>query len=420
MSILELARSNYVESLPLRESSFPEDSNRWPIFRAEMAQAIRRFANEAEAIRYAQTRGIFDHRVPAAGLPRDLALYRHVLRHEYPHYAESIDTFAESPHSVGESLAVLNGKAGKVSVSNVLYWHMFPILTCLTYKSQVARICEIGGGYGGAARLWLTNPIRSLENYTIIDLPESLFFAECFLRASLPDYRVVYCRSEADCDNSQAHTIYLVPHVYFGVTGRMKFDLICNTGSIGELSDDWGKFWADWICRQQCDVFYSHNYFGTPIDKLYEGRSVLSPRVPRGWRVAHLRINVPLQLLQSVERNAAELILVRAPSSASKRWIYEVQRFQEPEALSLRDFAYYVLNLPDEGEADVFAETRFLRRCLSSLKYFPKELLYLAKRISSSPFFEALAIADRALVEDLQSRLETSFRSNHPAGPFST
>ena len=70
--------------------------------------------------------------------------------------------------------------------------------TCATRIAKLDQICEIGGGFGAPARLFLTNGYRRPRSYVIADLPESLFFAECFLRATLGNDRVRYVGAAMD------------------------------------------------------------------------------------------------------------------------------------------------------------------------------------------------------------------------------
>ena len=55
---------------------------------------------------------------------------------------------------------------------------------------QIERMVDIGGGYGALARLiLLTYPNIK---YCIVDIPETLFFAELFLAHEFPNKQLVY------------------------------------------------------------------------------------------------------------------------------------------------------------------------------------------------------------------------------------
>jgi len=412
MDILSEARSNYTTAASCQATDQPKNSNRWTLFQEDMRSLIRAHGDISEAIAHAQTCG-FDHRGVIAGNESKILLLRHVLFYEYPHFAGYIDKFSDSPVSIPATLAKLgNGQL----VSDIMYFHMLYILTSLTFQPQIETVCEIGGGYGGPARLWLTNPIRRIKNYTIVDLPESLFYAETFLRAACPDAEIVYCKSERDCRNDKNNTFYLVPiHLAQG-TAAMRFDLITNTGSLAELSDEWVDYWSKWLQAQQCNLFYSHNYFGIPVGKLFEARNIIAPATPPGWRVGQLRMNHPLMILTSADRNSAELLLTRTLSAKNRNWIYQIQRLQEEERLTLREFAYYLFNLPDPEHLDVYQELKMLKKAIADLRFLPKELLYLVGRIESSQAFGLLKKDQVQYVRDLSTKLKEIYAANFPQG----
>ena len=77
-------------------------------------------------------------------------------------------------------------------VAGPLFAHMRFYCTCVTRIAKLDQVCEIGGGFGAPARLFLTNSYRRPHSYVIVDLPKSLSFAECYLRATLGNDRVRY------------------------------------------------------------------------------------------------------------------------------------------------------------------------------------------------------------------------------------
>ncbi len=415
MDILTQARENYRAASRQSDdlkSNLPANSNRWSLFQEDMRRLIEAHTTVAQAVQHAQTCG-FDHRGPIAGNEKKILLCRHCLIYEYPQFAAAIDKFSDSKVSIPSTMAVLD--EGPL-ISDMLYFHISYILAALSYRSDFDTVCEIGGGYGGPARLWLTNPIRPLRNYTIVDLPESLFYAEVFLRAACPDHKIVYCREPRDFTNTAERTIYLVPIHLAKLTCTMQFDLITNTGSLAELSDEWVHFWSRWVDTQRCNLFYSHNYFGIPVGKLFESRNIVAPITPAGWRVGSLRTNPPLMLLQSSERNVLEVFLFRSGLSANKRWPYDAMKLQQPEKMSLRDFAYGLLNLPPLEEIDVAAELSFLDRAVADLHFLPKELIHLVDRITSAKTFGELSAGDQERVQTVSQQLKATYDANYPQG----
>ncbi len=74
------------------------------------------------------------------------------------------------------------------------------------------QILELGSGYGGMARVLST--YKPDAKFTLIDLPESLFFAYIYLKVHFPEKRVVYVSSEDEIfDNVKTADFLLVPSV---------------------------------------------------------------------------------------------------------------------------------------------------------------------------------------------------------------
>lgn len=246
---------NAAPSPPLPLSTHWADSVR------RMADAIPAFSTAEQVIHYAQRETGFDHRkIVDTSL---LEIYEGSLRSEFPHFADAMNTFAESSFSIKETLALW----GKRLVSNVLYYHIRPILQCLTYVENPRMVCEIGGGYGAQARLWLQNPINRPNTYLIVDIPESLFFAETFLRSNLDDPKILYVTDSTPIDQAvvEQHSIVFCPIPYVSALSNLKLDLCMNIGSFQEMPDDWVGFWMDWVGQLDCRYFYSMNYFGQPL-----------------------------------------------------------------------------------------------------------------------------------------------------------
>jgi len=414
MNILTEARNNYLKvgDCASATTDQPENSNRWTLFQQDMKRLIEAHGDVSQAITHAQTCG-FDHRVAIAGIEQKILLCRHCLIYEYPQFAEAIDQFTDSNLSIPSTVAVYNG--GPL-VGNMLYFHVSYILAVLSFKPDIKTVCEIGGGYGGPARLWLTNTISPIKNYTIVDLPESLFYAEVFLRATSPSLNIVYCKTKKDFQNTRENTVYLVPIQLAHHTSTMKFDLVTNTGSLAELSDDWVGFWSRWLNAQQCNLFYSHNYFGISVDRLFESRNIFAPLTPAGWRTSRVRINPPLMLLQSAERNVAEIMMVRTDSGVNREWIYQIQNLQQDDPLTLRDFAYFLFNLPAPEQCDARSELKLLKKALADLSFVPKELIYLASRISSAASIAELTADEKDYVHSALRKLQETYEANYPQG----
>ena len=93
-------------------------------------------------------------------------------------------------------------------------------------KLKNIRILEIGGGYGGLA--YALKNIFPDAHYVMVDLPESLLFAGVYLNIVMPQY----------CDErSSAGFEFVSNHLAHEALANSHFDLIINTGSLGEMTD---------------------------------------------------------------------------------------------------------------------------------------------------------------------------------------
>jgi hypothetical protein len=303
--MLKQAYTNYLASRHL-PSELPPFGDRWEHKRQEMADAITHFRSAEEAIAYGQLETGFDHRgmITEADIPK-LQIAEQLLRGLYPKFRNDIALFSDTPVTTPGTAIKLNGRLA----SHILYFHAFYLLTCFYYRRDIDSVCEVGGGYGNPAVLWLTNPIRRVQRYVIVDLPESLFFAEIFLRKALPDVPLHYA-SEA-FPAAAAPGITLVPIQLASQTNQLPFDLIANTGSMSEMSDDWVQFWCDWLGQQNSTLFYSHNMMGNPAGLLLEARARFAPRVPSDWAPVYVKGVHPLVLLVTDQHKMAEVIFER-------------------------------------------------------------------------------------------------------------
>ncbi|HEX4407768.1 MAG TPA: putative sugar O-methyltransferase [Xanthobacteraceae bacterium] len=285
----------------------PDFGGQWKPYVDHIRAEIAKITDPVEALHFAQGTVNFDHRDDAGVSP--LELYDRILAEEFPQFATLLAEMSENPHSVSQSLTVV----GSRNVSNIFYWHARLLLSCLTHVGSCRRITEIGTGYGALARLWLNHPTEAPESYCLVDIPESLFFAECALRQEFGD-RVGYF------DGSDPGTpIVLVPICHLSTLNR-KNDIVINTGSMQEMTDEWIDFYMNWLDHADSRFFYSANYAGQPLSRLDESRTYWGPRPSAKWSTRLLNSDIPLFKLQS-PRPFLEAIYEKAPASGSlKDW----------------------------------------------------------------------------------------------------
>jgi hypothetical protein len=225
---------------------------------------------------------------------------------------------------------------------------------------------EIGGGYGEIARLWLTNSIAPAESYVIVDIPECLFFAEVALRAEFGG-EVGYFDGQ-----DPGTRILLVPIPFLGDLTRPA-DLVVNTGSMQEMTDEWIDFYNQWLSNYDTRYFYSLNYIAQPISGMGESRNLWSQRLGGEWSTRHLRLDIPLLDLEGPTRDFLEAVYEKSPAIRSlKEWsIYRGHHLSKTtyvEGLDLLRQDFTIEN----------AKT-FVNAIIEKMPYHPKELLYIVE-----------------------------------------
>jgi putative sugar O-methyltransferase len=391
---LSVARAHY-RNAAIDSEGLPSLGLRWNAIRRQMADAIRGFETPADAIAYGQRPG-FDHRGPVteADIPK-LKITQLVLRNAYPEFREAIPQFSETPATTpGMTIEFQSDFGPRSFASHILYFHAFYILT-LTRFRRVTSICEVGGGYGNPCFLWFTNPVQRVTRYVIVDLPESLFFAEVFLRAALPDVPVRYATENDPVD--AAPGITLVPLSLADQTAAVPFDCIVNTGSMNEMSNEWVAHWGAWLDRQLCDLFYSNNMIGGDIDAMLEYQSTFAPVVGPLWRPACIGGMNPMMHLHADGERVYWLAEIIFQKSAKPRAdITQLLDFLGDARLSYDNYilgAYALSHDPDPGHLE-----RFARKAIADLGRTPVELLHFARHASPTPYLSALR-------DDLEKRL---------------
>jgi hypothetical protein len=329
-AMLDQAREHYFESATL-SGGLPSLGDRWGTLRNQYRRAIAGFRSAEDAIAYGQLKTGFDHRglVTDDDIPQ-MKISQRLLRGCYPHFKDKIPLFNETRATTpGSALEFQSDYGPRTFGSHILFFHAFYLLTCLTFKPDIDSVCEIGGGYGNPCRLWFENPIRRVTRYTIIDIPESLFFAEVFLRKALPDVPIHYATA-AEPANARPG-VQLVPLTLSRQTDSVPFDIAINTGSMSEMSDEWVAFWSKWLDRQSTDLFYSHNMIGNQPGQLPEERASLAPLVESGWSVAYVNGMHPMVRLHSEGYRMAEIIFTRGvaePKQSYESEIFDLYRLR--------------------------------------------------------------------------------------------
>ena len=274
----------------LAVTGLPDPGARWNTYAKRTRKFVPRFTEPLEAIRFAQggsCHGGFDTRLEKALIPSLAATEEERLARDFPSFSESLSLWAESIYSDPDTTAHYNGRL----VSAPTYWIMSYCLFCLDRLPKSPNIvCEIGGGYGGPARLWLTNPIHRPSQFIIVDLPESLFFSEIYLAKHFGTDQVFYVgdRSAATAKMLARSPIVLCPNSYIDMLAPVAIDLMINTNSMQEMSEAYIDLFMDWLDRQECSFFISVNFALQDLRVLHESMNTWSPRMRPVWKTLFL------------------------------------------------------------------------------------------------------------------------------------
>jgi putative sugar O-methyltransferase len=184
-AIVERAKNNLQRALNSTETvAIPQSDARWLAYSQWARQEIPLLRTVNEAVAFAQLRFGFESRATTHLRHRArLKAIREKLRREFPHADDHTTAFTESQFSARNTCLMSDGRLVSSQLLNLVRFH----LTAVAHTPPADTVCEIGGGYGAPARIWMTSPVRRPKKYIIVDLPESLFFAEVFLRAHFGD-----------------------------------------------------------------------------------------------------------------------------------------------------------------------------------------------------------------------------------------
>ena len=264
--------------------------------------------------------------------------------------------------------------------SNVLFYYLRVIYNCLTYLKHPKIVGEIGPGYAELIRLWAINPIYNPKNFVLIDIPESLFFADIYL-SSLFGSEQVYYVSNKNINNWEEifkkYRFILCPINHLEKISSLHIDLIINTGSMQEMTEEWVDFWMKWLDKQKVTFLYSLNYFAQDISYMAEGANSWAPRLSKNWIHKIQRFNpfwVRLQTARNYGEILAEKVTAITPISHSElKYGYRIleERYMDG------DLFMELLDLYRRSKNIEFG-FKLLQKTFNTMMTIPKELYYLS------------------------------------------
>ncbi|MGY3605909.1 MULTISPECIES: putative sugar O-methyltransferase [unclassified Bradyrhizobium] len=374
------AKERFAHSCGLSTEALPPHGVRWAAYAKRIRDAISEITSPVEALHFAQSKIGFEHRGHVQHEGKFTAMYERELAASFPQFADRLNQFADIAGSAAETTYEHNGRP----ISNVLFYLARVILSCLAVLPEPPRvILEVGGGYGAPGRLWMMNSISRPKCYLILDMPESLFFADVFLRKEFGENSVCYVtgREHLTDEAVERFSFILCPLPLFNALGSLPVDLVVNTGSLQEMSEEWVDFYRAWLDRQRCRWFYSLNYFAQPVSALWESGNLLSPRLGPDWIARLLRWNPAFVRMQS-DRDFLEALYEKGSAPLGS---------EEAEFLLNRQ-----LERAPSGEVMVemfdlirrSSDPKLMLRVLSHAMSMPvatKEALWLAKELLGHP-----------------------------------
>ena len=224
-------------------------------------------------------------------------------------------------------------------------------------------ICDIGGGTGSIARCWLTNSAHRPDLIVIVDIPETLVFSETLLRSELGESQVQYLSSPT-CTPKRSGVV-LCPVTYIRKLENISFDLVTNTTSMQEMTDEWVDWYMDWLDRQQCRFFWSANHFANGLSNMREGHNSWSPRPSRRWQLLYSKVYLG-------PRNSAHMLFQRDTNATPDEGA-TVESRGVGAWLAFLEFA--------RCHQDELSMRRALEFASSNLPFMPKETWQLGKML---------------------------------------
>ena len=412
--IVTLARQHLVATLSdSKNRALPFAGPRWQAYSLWARTVIRHLDTPTAIIQFAQNsygHGGFESRISRDETELYATNQEIHLANRFPQFKEGFRSFVESAASDPDTTTVVFGRP----VSAPLYANMTFFLECHARLDPYPQaVCEIGGGYGGPARLWLTNAINRPRRYVIVDLPESLFFSEVFLKCEFGPKKVHYVASPEpieDCVLDEA-AVVLCPVPFYEALRETAFDLAYNTLSMQEMSDAYVDFYSAWLDRQKVSHFYSFNYAAQPADEHPESANWGAPRLSRKWH--------PVWVGPYAAGPSPAVHVLAQKHENEADWIEEGRQILDECMARPCDASTFTLMIMAVRLVNQAAETcSVIRRALSTMTVVPREIMLLISWLSEQNGSNALSAEDLILVEQAKAALLAHGEAQGKAAPY--
>jgi hypothetical protein len=198
----------------------------------------------------------------------------------------------------------------ETDLGSVLDLSLISIFLSKPPKERLA-ICEVGGGYGRLAEVFLEKHKKRVHYVMIDAVPASLMYAYSYLGSQYPELKIGSFYAGDDYDN--AYDCYILPSWRTGVLPAFSFDICINIESMQEMQQHHVDFYLEMFDR--LSVSGAEIYLSNARDYVFKGRWNIPPHwktlylnnTPRSWTADH-----PTHILRknegdySLERRAHE------------------------------------------------------------------------------------------------------------------
>jgi hypothetical protein len=359
--ILRMAKAHLKSST--MSADLPSLGDRWGAYASELRSRIRLLSTVEEVIHLGQS--------PEAGIethfpPQELMGHCHCcdleLLADLPSDLYAALSSFRSPRTIRPDF-VVEYQGRTIDFMTLLAARTVLTLLKLLQGNWPRTICDIGGGTGSIARCWLTNSAHRPDLIVIVDIPETLVYSEILLSSELGESQVQYLSSPRCSPNRSG--VILCPITNIRTLESISFDLVTNTTSMQEMTDEWVDWYMDWLDRQQCRFFWSANHFANAVSNMREGHNSWSPRPSPRWQLLYSKVYLgprnSAHMLFEKDTNAIPDERTTVESKGVDAWLayLEFARCRQDE-LSLR---------------------RALEFASSDLPFMPKETWQLSKML---------------------------------------
>lgn len=265
MNNLDIAKNNYMISDGyLNNNCFYDNYEVGKIWKDNISyhlfHVLTNFDSARDTIQYLNDKAFFDMNCSDPYLSPAIDWKIDFLKNRQGMDIDTLDArFQESDLVMDEVCQSRNGRR----ISHDFLWR----ISCYNSMTEHIKmpdkhfnILELGSGFGCYARM---NKLFNADNtYFLVDLPESLYFAEVFIREEFPDARIKYLTATDRSEDLTTYDFVFLCPAFIEVVKDLDIFLMINQNSLGEMTNSCMTFWMDQIEHViQPEYFYSLNRF---------------------------------------------------------------------------------------------------------------------------------------------------------------